>query len=68
MSTATIIAAIEAALEVGATSVTDENGRTVAYGSRADMLDALARLYAGQNTSSAGRAFAINTFKSSRAR
>ena len=65
MSTATQIAAIESALDVGAVSVTDENGRTVNYGSRRDMLDALSRLKSAQQQSAAGRGFAITTFKSS---
>ena len=65
MSTATQIAAIEAALETGAMTVTDENGRTVNYGTRKDMLDALARLNAARDHASAGRGFAINTLKSS---
>ena len=65
MSTATQIAAIEAALAIGATSVTDENGRNVNYGSRKDMLDAISRLTASQQMTAKGRGFAINTVKSS---
>jgi hypothetical protein len=63
-----MITAIEAALDIGAVSVTDENGRTVDYGSRKDMLQALGRLKTSQDHASAGRGFAINTFKSSGAR
>lgn len=63
MSNATMIAAIEAALAVGATSVTDENGRTINYGSRADMLDAIARLEARQDSSNGTRRVAFTQVK-----
>ena len=65
MSTATQIAALEAALETGAVSITDENGRTVNYGSRADTIAALAVLKAVLQESSTGRAFAISPIKTS---
>jgi len=68
MAVADQIAAIESALEIGAVSVTDENGRTVNYGTRKGMLDALGRLKASQQQSSAGRGFAVTPFKSSAAK
>lgn len=65
MSITTQIAAIEAALDTGATSVTDENGRTANYGSRKDMLDALDRLKGQQEGAGGNRRFAITQFRCS---
>jgi len=65
MSTATQIAAIETALETGATSITDEHGRTTNFGSRKDMLDALAVLESKLQQAATGRGFAIGGIKCS---
>lgn len=58
MSTATQIAALEAAIETGIKTVT-ENGRTVTYHSLAEMQNALSRLHAQQNATTSGRTFAL---------
>lgn len=58
MSTATQIAALEAAIEAGVKTVV-ENGRTITYHSLTEMQAALARLYSQQNMTASGRAFAL---------
>tara|TARA_Y100000310_G_C20146909_1_gene562894 strand:- start:347 stop:556 length:210 start_codon:yes stop_codon:yes gene_type:complete len=65
MGVAEQIAAIESALETGAESVTDEHGRTVKYGSRKEMIAALASLKSTQQATSVGREFAISPLKTS---
>lgn len=64
MSVAEQIVALEAAIQTGAVSVTDENGRTVNLGTHAQKLEALAALRNRQQETSAGRAFAISPLKS----
>ncbi len=63
MSTAAIIAAIDAALVIGATRIEDEHGREIDYGTRKDMLDARGHLQGEIQQSASGRGYAINTFK-----
>jgi len=63
MSVATQIAAIEAALEIGARSTTDESGRRIEFHSLRDMLDALAALNSQEQTSGTGRNFAFLPMK-----
>ena len=65
MGVAEQIAALQSALETGAESITDENGRTMKIGKATDVIAAIAALKASQQAASVGREFAITPLKTS---